>query len=159
MEVLTELPRKALTQKISGTELAPSNDRLQKNAAVPQTLVERLSSLEGKVQNRPDAGFRKKFVAKESFRGLVAGSERDKFRAVIKDRTGDKYEYVFEKKELPEQQQEIEIDVGTPVVIHIGFEYRGSTKMNVMKVFLANYEKSTTFHRSMISRKVSSWNF
>lgn len=108
----------------------------------------------------PETGyFHRRFIGRESFRGLVAGTDGTRFHAVIQDRNGDKYEYDFSDDELPEKQR-ADVRVGSPVVIHIGFEYRGSTKINMMKIYLANYERKKSATRAeLIKRKAASWTF
>ncbi|MHC2729282.1 hypothetical protein [Rhizobium leguminosarum] len=104
--------------------------------------------------------FKRRFYGQETFRGIVAEAEAGKrFLAVMQDRSGEGYEYFFDEVDLPEKQRS-EVRIGSPVVVHIGYEYRGSTRAHLMKIFLANYEKGRSkIRENLISSKAASWDF
>jgi hypothetical protein len=139
------------------TDVTPPSETRPGAASGPQFL-ERLSGVERKLVGPETGVFHRRFMGRESFRGLVAGTDGTKFHAVIQDRNGDKFEYDFSDDELPEKQR-AELRVGSPVVIHIGFEYRGNTKINMMKIYLANYERKSATRAELIKRKAASWTF
>ncbi|WP_132078627.1 hypothetical protein [Sinorhizobium americanum] len=157
LKILSSIPRQAVEsgagKEGTGVVMVP----IKEADAVP-ALIDRVTSLEGKVADRPSGNYQRKFFARESFRGLVAESEGNRFSAIIQDRSGDRYEYVFSEDELPERQRK-DVRVGSPIVVHIGYEYRGSTKTNLMKIYLASYEKRTELRAKLIEKKAASWNF
>ncbi|RYH00289.1 MAG: hypothetical protein EON58_00670 [Alphaproteobacteria bacterium] len=120
--------------------------------------LERLTNLEKKMIEPTSGVFHTRFFGKESFRGLVASAEGKRFQAVIQDRKGDKYEYEFSHDEILEKQRQ-ELKVGSPIVIHVGHELRGKTKVNVMKIYLANYERQSAVRKELVRKKAASWDF
>lgn len=144
-------------QGSADTEITTPTETQAGAASAPQYL-ERLAGVERKLVGPETGVFHRRFIGRESFRGLVAGTDGARFHAVIQDRNGDKYEYDFSDDELPEKQR-ADLRVGSPIVIHIGFEYRGNTKINMMKIYLANYESKSATRAELIKRKAASWTF
>ncbi|MCP4408501.1 MAG: hypothetical protein GY807_12200 [Gammaproteobacteria bacterium] len=132
------------------------------NADSDSELREKLKniySLSGDLAQQTHADYRRKFFARETFRGYVSDSEDEKFVATIQDSAGDKYEYIFSNDELPAKQRE-KIDIGAPIVIHVGYEYRNGTKRNTLKIFLSRYEsQKSEFKNKLICSKMHFWNF
>lgn len=156
LKLYASLPKEALSNNSNETATEQFQGQSQEG---PSPVIDRITSLSDKIASQPHGSFQNKFFASETFRGMVAEAGDEQFRAVIIDRAGDKYEYLFTQDELPVTQR-CDVMVGSPVVVHVGYEYRGSTKTNMLRIYLANYEKSKNDVRQrMINAKKAAWDF
>lgn len=161
LSLFKDMPKTAAKANLASTN---SNDAIipppatGADSALRSALIPRISTLGGKVTAVPTGSFARKFFAKETFKGRVVEIDGSKFSAIIEDSAGDKYRYVFEDDELPDRQRS-EVRTGSPIVVHIGFEYRGSTKCNLAKIFLSNYDNDEEMKAQLVARKVARWTF
>lgn len=162
LDAMSEIPRvKVPQERTEPTDIEPGKEGTNPVSSIHSVANFKLQnavSLRGKLGGGSREAYSRKFLAVNSFHGYVTVGEGIKFTAELSDTDSQRYEFQFEKEELP-QNQRAALRIGSPIVVHVGHSYENGTKRRSIKLFLTDERGRDSFRNKIIEKKLERWTF